>query len=44
MKPEPTMNLQSKWQRNQKKIKAFLEIGFEYMLQKDKLIFLRKRR
>jgi hypothetical protein len=25
-------------------IKALLEIGFEYVLQKDNLIFLRKRR
>jgi len=26
------------------KIKAFLEVGFEYVLQKDNLIFLRKRK
>jgi hypothetical protein len=27
-----------------KEIKALLEVGFEYVLQKDNLIFLRKRK
>jgi hypothetical protein len=34
----------TKHQKNPKEIKGLLETGFEYICQKDELIFLRKRK